>query len=84
MTAVEVVEGRPSPYGQALNGANEGSPLLSKSGSHVSRGFVQTITEVDEYTEEKPSPESLIWIMYSIWVGVFCAGLGESKAIPDI
>ena len=57
--------------------ANEQSPLLSKVDNHVS----------DDLARKKPMPEAavdgentrskVLWIMASMWMGRFCAGLGK-------
>ena len=55
---------------------DERSPLLSKSGASC----VEEDVTVDEVSTQAISDEittaKLRWIMTSVWIGTFCAGLG--------
>lgn len=55
----------------------EESPLLPKAQrSNAQQGDAKDIVQNDDVVEEI-SPRKLIWIMTSVWIGTFCAGLGQ-------
>lgn len=57
---------------------DERRPLLATASSHGSKYRVQDEHSAEAVDNKKPERSKVILTMISVWVGTFCAGLGES------
>lgn len=65
----------------SLTSLDESSPLLSTTSQHEVKSYTfEDAVPAKLHTEQLDS-RNLLWIMSSVWIGTFCAGLGESYLI---
>ena len=57
---------------------DERSPLLSKCGASCAEEDVTADDLSTQAISDEISTAKLRWIMTSVWIGTFCAGLGMS------
>ena len=73
------VNHEPSKHGglSSLQTVDEHTPLLVKLPTYVSVEPLEKHSNSGALSVEQYSTRKLIWIMASVWVGTFCAGLGK-------
>ena len=59
----------------------ECSPLLSTISQHESKSYTFEDSIPAKPHTEQSDARKLLWIMSSVWIGTFCAGLGGSYLI---
>ena len=65
----------------SLSSLDECSPLLSATSQHEYKSYTfPDAVPAKPHTEELDA-RNLLWIMSSVWIGTFCAGLGESYPV---
>ena len=65
----------------SLTSLDECSPLLSTTSHHEFKGYTfEDAIPAKPHTEQLDA-RKLLWVMSSVWIGTFCAGLGESYPI---
>lgn len=64
---------------QSTKCIDEGNPLIPKVLTSLSQQCPMRDKALDEASDENISPRKLKWIMASVWIGTFCAGLGENR-----
>ena len=65
----------------SLTSLEECSPLLSTISHHEVKSYtIEDSVPAKTHTEQLDA-RKLLWIMSSVWIGTFCAGLGESYQI---
>ena len=60
---------------------DECSPLLSTLSHHEFKSYTLEDRVLAQPHAEQVDARRLLWIMSSVWIGTFCAGLGESYLI---
>ena len=62
----------------SLTSFEECSPLLSTTSHHETKSYTFEDSLPAKPHTEQLDARNLLWIMSSVWIGTFCAGLGES------
>ena len=65
----------------SLSSLDECSPLLSTIPHHEYKSYIFEDRVPAKTPTEQLDARNLLWIMSSVWIGTFCAGLGESYLI---
>ncbi len=65
----------------SLTSLDECSPLLSTVSHHEFKSYALEGSIPAKPHTEQVGARKLLWIMSSVWIGTFCAGLGESYLI---
>ena len=68
----------------SLTSLEECSPLLSTISHYESKSYTFEDSVPSEPPTEQLDARKLLWIMSSVWIGTFCAGLGESYLIASM
>jgi hypothetical protein len=70
---MKIVKYLPKPPALLGTPADENSPLLSKCPEN---NYKSIAPRDQQDAEEEISTSILAWIMTTVWIGTFCAGLG--------
>ena len=65
----------------SLTSLEECSPLLPTISHHESKSYTFEDSVPAKPHTEPLDAKKLLWIMSSVWIGTFCAGLGGSHLI---
>ena len=65
----------------SLTSLDECSPLLSTTSHQEYKGYTCEDAIPAKPPIEQLDARKLLWVMSSVWIGTFCAGLGESYPV---
>lgn len=71
--------GQDSPSSSNSGSVDERSPLLTEPCGHVPAQPVRKKQVLEETIDKRESTSKLVYIMIGLWMGTFCAGLGEPQ-----